>query len=139
MPTTTAPTHTPANLAPPMTEDQGWSTLEAPELFSFEKPGSEIAGVLIAVSSVELRGKKVVQYTLAGANNRVLKLLGTYDLVQKLTRAHTGCMVRIRYRGTDPEIKKGDNEMKVFHVMIKGTPTQQSAASSPITDEDIPF
>lgn len=121
----------------PLKEEEGWKNLEAPELIAFEKPGQRIEGTLTAVSRIELRGKKVVQYVLA-TGDRVLKLLGTYDLVQKLDGRHIGCRVRILYRGDDPEIKKGDNHMKIFHVQIKGTPAAV-APSGPITDEDIPF
>ena len=136
-----APATTPppkAELTAPMQEEQGWKTVEAPELYSFEKVGSEIAGVLIDVSAVEVQHKKVVQYVLS-FGDRTLKLLGTYDLVQKITRAHIGCQVRIKYRGTDPTISKNGNAMKIFHVQIKGTPSTQPRDSSPITDEDIPF
>jgi hypothetical protein len=126
----------PPTLENPMQAEEGWKTLDAPELFSFEKPGQEIAGILTDVSSVHVQGKNVLQFVLA-ADARVVKLLGTYDLVQKLTRAHVGCMVRIKFRGTDPSITKNGNAMKIFHVMIKGTPTQEHG--SPITDEDIPF
>jgi len=132
------PTATTASLEKPMSPEEGWKTIEAPELYSFEKAGEQIAGILTEVSHVEVGEprKKVVQYVLA-ADQKVIKILGTYDLVQKLTRAHIGCMVRIKLLGTDPSIARNGNAMKVFHIMIKGTPTHQ--ASSPITDEDIPF
>jgi hypothetical protein len=124
-------------LVNPDREDDGFKTIDAPDLISFEKPGQRIAGTLVDVSRIDLRGKKVVQYVIS-TENRVCKLLGTYDLVQKLDNRHIGCMVRILYRGEDPEIKKGDNHMKIFHVMIKGTPAA-ARPGGPITDEDIPF
>ena len=67
------------------------------------------------------------------------KFLGTFDICQKLTRAHIGCQVRVKYLGEDENIKGGPNNqpMKVFSVLIKGTPTPPN--SGPITDEDIPF
>lgn len=122
----------------PLREEEGWKSLDAPELVAFERPGQQIEGTLIGVTRIELRGKRVVQYTFANGD-RTLKLLGTFDLVQKLDGRHIGCRVRILYRGEDPEIKKGDNHMKIFQVQIKGTPSAAAAPTGPITDEDIPF
>lgn len=134
---TPAQTRPPApNLEKPMELEQGWKRLETPELFSFENPGQMIAGILTDFSSVRVHDKNVPQYVLT-ADARVVKLLGTYDLVQKLTRAHVGCMVRIKFLGTDPNVTKNGNAMKIFDIVIKGTPYQRD--SSPITDEDIPF
>lgn len=126
------------SLAMPLKEEDGWKSLDAPELIAFDKPGQQLEGTLIGVTRIELRGKKVVQYTLANGD-RTLKLLGTFDLVQKLDSRHIGCRVRLLYRGEDPEIKKGDNHMKIFQVQIKGTPSSAAAGPGPITDEDIPF
>jgi hypothetical protein len=128
------------DLEPEIEKAEGWSTLKAPELFSFERPGQEIVGTLTDISVVEVQHKKVLQYILMFGDQKI-KLLGTYDLVQKLTRAHLGRMVRIKYRGTDPTITKNGNAMKVFHVIIKDAEPNAPPMreSSPITDEDIPF
>jgi hypothetical protein len=75
---------------------------------------------------------------MLGRDSDRMKLLGTYDLVAKLTRRHVGCAVRIKYRGEDPTVSKNGNAMKIFDVQIKGTPSS-SGDGSPITDEDIPF
>jgi len=126
-------------LAMPMKDENDWRTLDAPELFSFEKPGQEIEGVLLSAGKISLREKMVVQYVLQTPQQKIVKLLGTYDLVQKLTARHIGWKVRIRYRGEDPEIKKGDNHMKIFHVQVKEPPSDYAPQTGPITDEDIPF
>jgi hypothetical protein len=132
--------HTPRpTLAPPPPEESGWTTVNAPDLIKFERPGQSIEGRLEMISTVELKGKKVVQFTIAHPGGRKSKLLGTYDLVQKLSREHVGMMVRIMLRGEDQEIKRGDNAMKVFDVQVKGTPAAPDRESAPITDEDIPF
>jgi hypothetical protein len=87
-----------------------------------------------------MQGKKVLQYTVITDSERAFKLLGTYDLVQKLSRAYLGGMVKIRYRGTDPEIQRNGNAMKVFHVMVKPSRNPNSAAAQHvISNDDIPF
>jgi hypothetical protein len=125
------------NLASPLAPEDGWQTLEAPEMVKFDKAGETIAGVLIAVTSVRVNNKDVTEFML-GLGQKRMKLLGTYDLLQKLTRAHVGCSVRIKYRGENPDVSRNGNSLKVFDVQIKGTPSR-SSDSSPITDEDIPF
>jgi hypothetical protein len=125
------------SLVDPLAKEEGWQTLEAPEMVKFEKPGEVIVGKLIAVTAVQVNNKNVTEYMLALGTKR-LKLLGTYDLLQKLSRAHVGCGVRIKYRGENKDVSRNGNAMKVFDVQIKGTPAG-FADGSPITDEDIPF
>src|SRR6267142_3583936 len=109
------------SLVDPLAKEEGWQTLEAPEMVKFEKPGDVIVGKLIAVTVVQVNNKNVAEYMLALGTKR-LKLLGTYDLLQKLTRAHVGCAVRIKYRGENLDVSRNGNAMKVFDVQIKGTP-----------------
>lgn len=123
--------------------DSGWTEVHAPDLVKWDKPGETIAGVLMAVATVTLSGKKVPQFLLA-LGEKQLKFLGTYDICQKLTRSHVGCQIRIKYLGEDENIRGGPNNqpMKVFSVQIKGTPTPPRSGEmqgGPITDEDIPF
>lgn len=129
-----------AGLLPPMTKESGWDQLNAPQLHQWDKPGETIAGKLMSIEPVEIRGKRVPQYTLATDSSHRIRLLGTYDLVQKLNRTHIGMLVRIKYLGEDESVKKGDNAMRIFDVHVK---KDSSAAThndgTPITDEDIPF
>lgn len=129
----------PATLAPPPREENGYTTLQAPDMMKFERPGQSLAGRLQLVGPIQLKGKNVIQYTIAHDDGRKTKLLGTYDLVQKLGREHIGCLVRITYRGEDPEIRRGENAMKVFDVQVKRDASAPDRESAPITDEDIPF
>jgi hypothetical protein len=119
--------------------EQGWAEIHAPDLVKWDKPGEMIAGVLQSITAVVVGGKRVPQYLLA-LGEKQFKLLGTYDICQKLTRAHVGCQVRIKYLGEDENIRGGPNNqpMKVFSIQIKGTPTRE-IPGGPITDEDIPF
>jgi hypothetical protein len=125
--------------ASPPAIESGWTRLEAPELFSFEKPGEQFAGVLTNITTIDLKGKRIPQYLFA-RDSKVIKMLGTYDLVQKLTRRYVGNMVRITYLGEDQSVSRNGNSMKVFDVQIKGTPSEQPPAAPFIaSDEDIPF
>lgn len=121
--------------------EQGWTEVHAPDLIKWEKPGEQLAGILTAVNAIVLSGKRVPQYLLT-LGEKQFKFLGTFDITQKLTRAHIGCQVRITYLGEDENIRGGPNQspMKVFSVHIKGTPTPPGNIHGvPITDEDIPF
>lgn len=122
--------------------EQGYTMLEAPELFQFERPGQFIAGLLVNVSLVQIGGqpKAVPQYLFQKSDGKQFKLLGTYDIVQKLTatRKFVGYLVRIEFRGEDQEIKRGDNAMKIFAVQVKRLEQQQQVPFVP-SDEDVPF
>ena len=134
------PAETAIKPASPPTVESGWSRLESPELFSFEKSGETFAGVLTNVTMIDLKGKRVPQY-LVSRDQKVIKMLGTYDLVQKLTRRWIGCQVRITYLGEDASVSRNGNNMKVFDVQVKGSPSDGQHPSAPFiaTDEDIPF
>jgi hypothetical protein len=129
----------------PKVED-GFTRLNAPELYKFEKRGDVLSGVLSAITQIEIESedrpgqKQRVTQFLISEHGRIFKLLGTYDLCQKLTRRYVGCMVRITFLGEDHKIKRGDNYMKVFDVQVKGSPSDPSEPRPfAATDEDIPF
>ncbi|SRR5579871_369959 len=123
----------------PLAPEKGWTDLTAPELIKWEKPGDTLAGILTSLTAITVQGKSVQQYTLQLGEKR-LKFLGTYDILQKLTREHVGCKVRIKYLGEDETVRGGPNNsaMKAFSIQIAGTP-HSASQSGPITDEDIPF
>ena len=125
-------------LAAPLAPETGWQTLSAPEIFKFEKVGDTVAGKLISLNIVRVKEKSVPEYMLE-LGPKKMKLLGTYDLVQKLTRAHIGCAVRIKYLGENKEVSRNGNAMRVFDVQIKGAPAVSAENVAPISDEDIPF
>jgi len=126
-------------LAPPMETETGWRKLQSPELIQWDKPGTIFAGVLSQVSTIEVQGKHVPEYTLTLGEQR-FRFLGTYDIVQKLTAAHRGCQVKIKYLGEDDEVRGGPKKtaMKRFDIHIKGSASTNNHGV-PITDEDIPF
>lgn len=140
-------------LKPPLEEEKGWTVQNAPALQKWERPGETVFGKLLGISMVTLDGKRVPQYLLASNSSHTIKMLGTYDLTQKLTRRHIGMLVRIKYRGQDESIKGGPNNtpMKVFDVHTRPDPDAPTPApdttpsgppdrdTGPITDDDIPF
>jgi len=122
-----------------LTQEEGWKDIPAPELIKWDKPGQQIAGVLLSVGRVKIENKSVEQFTFT-LGEKTFKCLATYDLRQKITAAHVGCQFRIKYLGEDENIKGGPNNqpMKMFSVHFKGTPSAP-VTGGPITDDDIPF
>ena len=123
----------------PMELEQGWQRLDSPELIQWNKPGETIAGVLLNLTVVEIKGKKVTQYVFAAGKKR-MKCLATFDLMQKLTNAQRGMQVRIKYLGEDEGVKRNGNAMKLFDVVVRPDPdAAPSRDTGPITDDDVPF
>jgi hypothetical protein len=120
----------------PLPPESGWTEAKAPELHKWDKPGETLAGILLRIEDTKIDGKPVPQYVLQ-LGDRIFKCLATYDLRQKLTSAHRGCQVRIKYLGEDATITGGPNNqpMKIFSVQYKGQVLERPT----ITDEDIPF
>lgn len=109
----------------------------APEMFQFQTPGQSIAGTLLSIDTVTVKGKAVTQYLLRLDDNRRIQLLATYDLGRKLQPGHRGRFVEITYVGENKEVRKGDNYLREFRVRVeKRAPVQDNPE---ISDEDIPF
>lgn len=137
---TTAAIPTPTGVTNP---NYGSVELLAPELWKWEKEGQELNGRFVSLETVEIKSdgekKKVRQYifeSLTGAGS--VKMIGSFDILQKLTGKYVGCKVRIIYNGTDDSVQKNGNSMKVFEVRV--WPREVKSANNPeITDADIPF
>jgi hypothetical protein len=115
---------------------------EAPELFKFEGVGDFVKGVLMAMDIVTVREKRTVQFTIYDAGDgKTRKILGTYDLLQKINKDDVGRFVQIVYKGENKEIRKGDNFLRIFSVAFEDK--KKTAATfedgTQITDADIPF
>ena len=108
----------------------------APEMFSFTKPGDAIAGTLLSIDTVTVKGKQVIQYLLRLDDGRRIQLLATYDLGRKLQPQHIQRFVEITYIGENREVRKGDNCLREFRVCVEKIRQQNNPE---ITDEDIPF
>lgn len=121
--------------------EAGWKEIPTPELIKWDKPGEQIAGVLLAITVIKIEGKPVPQLTYA-LGERVIKCLAPYDLRQKINRGHIGCAMRVKYLGEDENIRGGpqNSPMKIFSVQFKGTVNAEpNIHGQVITDEDIPF
>lgn len=119
--------------------EKGWTPSTAPELWKWDKPGTILSGTLLALTRAEIDKKPVVQMLFQITTTTQVKCLQTYDLMQKIGRQHIGSQMRITYLGEDPDVKRGDNHMKVFDVQFKRPEGMPARDSGPITDEDIPF
>jgi hypothetical protein len=122
---------------------------KSPELVQFDGKGVFVSGVLKEIVQVEVKernkqgeltGKvsKCIQYTFFNDEERKpYKILGTYDLNNKISRADVGLYCEITYIGENPDVGRNGNQMKEFKVQFEET--GNFSDGSPITDEDIPF
>lgn len=123
--------YVPADRAEHMEEAQ------APEMFSFVRPGDEVCGLLRRIEVVEVKGKKVTQYLVEVERGRFVQFLATWDLQRKIRSEHRGGYIVVRFVGENKEVKKGDNYLREFLVKVEKGRREQ--ANLEITDEDIPF
>lgn len=132
-------------LLDPLPESDGWQTSHAPELYKFENRGDDLHGQLVAVDRVEIKDartsakKMVTQFVARIASGQLVKFLGSYDLMQKLSEVHIGKMIRVKYLGDDPSVSRNGNAMKIFSVQTKDAPKVTNAHGVDINDSDIPF
>lgn len=135
--------------APPK-EGPQWAERKAPELFSFKGEGDVLEGVLVQAGLVEIndkesgRLKKVMQYVIEGKDENgaaiTWKIIGSWDINQKLSPRDHNSLVRITYIGENKDVKKGDNYMKMFEVLVAPPPrASRFSDGHEITDADISF
>ncbi len=106
-------------------------------MFNFSAPGDCIAGTLLSIDKVIVKGKPVTQYLMRpDERDRRVRFLATYDLAQKLQPEHIGRFVEVTFTGENKEVKKGDNYLREFRVRVEKARAQNN---SEITDDDIPF
>lgn len=110
------------------------------ELFKFEKKNDAVQGVLIAINPVVITDKdtkkprKVTQFIIRRDDGSGVKLIGTYDICDKLTLADVGHWVSLTYTGDDPDVK-GPNGQPMKRFFIEVDEQTQYVG----TDADIPF
>lgn len=110
--------------------------VSAPVLFQFQAPKESIAGVLVSIDEVNVKGKPVTQYVLRLDDGKRVQLLATWDLSRKIQREHLGRYIEIVYLGENREVKKGDNYLREFRVSVEKRNAQNN---HDITDADVPF
>jgi hypothetical protein len=118
-------------------QDDGFEIRKTPELFKFTERGRVISGRLMEFTREQAEGKQVPTYYIA-IDDRIdamVKIRATYDLLQKLRPQDVGCLVRIKFLGSDEaNARQGQNAMQIFEVAVK-----KQGKREIITDADIGF
>jgi hypothetical protein len=117
-----------------------------PEFVRFNE-GDAIEGILMIIDKGMITGKPIVRYTVRRADGSEVAFIGTNQINRKLRLEDLGHRVQIICTGEDPNVKRGDNCMKLFTIRV--SKSRASGVSLPvrvegdvipeITDEDIPF
>jgi hypothetical protein len=117
-----------------------FTEVKAPEQLRFEKSGECVEGVLLAITSRTVNGKKTIQYTIVRKDGSKVTFLATWDLLQKIDRTMLGYPISIRFEKLHDSIERNGNRAKVFKVQVDwDTRPNAHAGSFEITDEGIPF
>jgi len=117
-----------------------FTEVKAPSQMRFEKPGDRVEGVLLAITSHTVKGKKTIQYTVVGKDGSKVTFLATWDLLQKIDRTMLGYPISVKYERLHESIERNGNRAKVFTVMLDWEAKPAAHADSlEITDEDVPF
>jgi len=119
---------------------------EEPKFVSFAT-GDVIEGVLTDIERTNVKDKRTgavsscVRYTVEEQDGKCVQFLGTHQLNSKLRPGDRGHAVSIRCEGEDTMVKRGDNCMKVFKVLVSEQPVSAASVTDGmlITDADIPF
>jgi hypothetical protein len=123
---------------------------KSPELVQFDAPGVVVCGVIKSIMTVDVAekdragnrtGKKsrCVQYTFYNdLEKKFYKILGTYDINNKIGNDDIGLYCEISYIGENKDVGRNGNAMKEFHVLFEERSVRFSDGTT-ITDEDIPF
>jgi len=93
---------------------------KAPEMIKFTRPGQEVAGVLVNLEPVTVKGdSQTIEYTLQDESGERMTFLGTNDLNKKLRPDYIGHFIGIRYEKDDDSFTRpGQSAAKVFKVFV---------------------
>ena len=105
--------------------------------------GDVVRGVLTAIESAEVNGKKTSRFVVLEEDGdpdcgNMAAFLGTVQINTKLRRSDLGHTIEVRCEGTDKNVVKNGNAMKKFRVFVSDD-KDQAADTALITDDDIPF
>ena len=109
---------------------------EEPRLINFST-GDVCEGLLVSVERKTVKEKLGVQYVVQQNDGVLVCFWGTHQLNMKLRPSDRGHFVSIRCEGEDTMVKRGDNCMKVFKVLVSEKLAE--GGDLYITDSDIPF
>lgn len=107
-----------------------------PRQISFST-GDVVEGILAGVERRTVKEKLGIRYSVLQNDGVLVCFWGTYQLNEKLRPADRGHYVSIRCEGEDTMVKRGDNCMKVFKVLVSKELAKDGELY--ITDGDIPF
>lgn len=116
---------------------------EEPRFVQFNT-GDVVDGVLTQIERVTVRDKPVVRYTVRKDDGFFVQFLGTHQINTKLRWEDRGHRISVACVGEDTMVKRGDNCMKVFKVLVSekavvNVPRAVASDGTEITDDDIPF
>ena len=109
---------------------------EEPRFMSFST-GDVVDGILVLKEKVMIKEKPAIRYTVKVDDGDFVAFLGTHQLNTKLRITDIGHFVSIRCEGEDTMVKRGENCMKVFRVLVSENPATDGDLY--ISDADIPF
>lgn len=111
--------------------------IKEPVMVKFENNGQEVAGVLIDIEKVNVKGKPTIQYICEGNDGGTFTFLTTYDISRKLGRKHIGHFISVKFMGIDPSVETQGDPLRRFKVMA--SKQQEIIDPLEITNADIPF
>jgi len=104
--------------ATPIKPRREMQEIRGPEQFQFCDRTPQLAGVLIGISIVTVKGKDATQYMLQGDNEKRYTFLGTYDLDRKIQAAHRGHFLVLTYEGEDHSVQTQGSPLRRFRVQV---------------------
>jgi hypothetical protein len=99
--------------------------------------GDVLDGVLVSIDRITIEDKPAIRYTVREHSGEFVSFLGTHQLNQKLRTTDRGHLISIRCEGEDTMVRKGDNCMKVFKVLVSKELAEDGDLY--ISEADIPF
>lgn len=121
-----------------------WTEIKEPELFSFERIGDTLQGILLDLRTEKISDGKggpprdVLTARLETGEGRQVKIRPSFDLRQKLGKRLLGREVLIVFDSENASTESKGNKLKVFRVFV--APQNEPATEPPFvpTDADIP-
>lgn len=87
-------------------------------MFQFSEHHRILAGVLMAIATVEVKSKETMQYMIQDEAGRRFTFLQTYDMARKIQPQHVGHWIELYYEGEDRSIATQGSPMKKFRVQV---------------------
>jgi hypothetical protein len=115
---------------------------QEPKFVDFKAEGEIVTGILTAIERCEIKGKPGIRFVVFNEEeNQPYCFLATHQLNQKLRPNDRGKYIEVTYIGTDSNVVRNGNAMRMFRVCVEKPQYlgEANAHGVTITDEDIPF